>query len=243
MIKAVVFDYGGTLVRSAKPWREMKPRAMQAAFRYLRRHGLKTSYEEYLGVNDRVFDRYAVLEAAKQRDISDRLKYFDLVTELLPRAAKKKRLALATGANDSFWRVANGNFRLRENAKACLDELETMGLKLGMISNHHNSPSLMSSLRRHRIERRFNPIIVSELVKVRKPNPAIFRLCLSAMRVGSDEAVYVGDSPEFDVAGARAAGMPSIMLGKPGAGEPKPDFSVDDLAFVPRLVADMNGKQ
>jgi HAD superfamily hydrolase (TIGR01549 family) len=241
MIKAVIFDYGGTLVRSARPWTEMKPRAQLSAYRYLKRHGLEAPYEEYLRVNDRVFGRYAELEAARQRDISDRLKYLDLVAELFPGMTKKAGTTLAVGAKDAFWRVANGNFKLRRGARACLDELESMGIKLGMVSNHHDSPSLIRSLCRYGIQPRFRPIVVSEAVKVRKPNPAIFKLCLSAMKVGPGQSVYVGDTTEYDVAGAKATGMSSVLLGAPNPDGPKPDFAVEKLSAIPAIVAGLNG--
>lgn len=241
MIKAVVFDYGGTLVRSAKPWDVVRPRAILSAYRYLKRHGLRMSYDEYLAVNEGVFDRYAELEAVERRDISDQLKYLELVSELFPSAPKAKRLALARGANNSFWLVANGNFRLRRGTKRCLDELEAMGIKLGVISNHHDGSSLMRSLRRYGIEPRFNPIVISEKVDIRKPDPAIFRLCLSAMNVKPEQAIYVGDAPEFDVAGARATGMTSILIGNKGADGPVPDFAVDGMEEIPPIVANLNG--
>ncbi len=243
MIKAVLFDYGGTLVTSAKPWQEMKPRALLAAFRYLKRHGLEMSLKKYLEVNDNVFGRYAALEAATQTDIPDRLKYLDMVGGLFPGSTKKRKLALASGANDSFWRVANGNFKLRRDAKACLGQLDGMGLKLGIVSNHHDSTSLMRSLRQYGIKPWFDPIVVSESVKVRKPNPAIFRLCLSAMKVKPRDALFVGDSTEHDVAGAKATGMSVVLIGGTDSDWPKPDFTVDNLAAVPGLVASMNGRK
>jgi putative hydrolase of the HAD superfamily len=241
MIKAVVFDYGGTLVRSEKPWDVVMPRAFLSAYRYLKRNGLKISYGEYLTASEDVFDRFAEQEAAEQRDIPDRLKYIDVVSHLFPGIAKTKCLELATGANNSFWLVANSNFELRENTRECLDELESMGIKLGMISNHHNGSALMQSLRRYRITARFNPIVISEKVKVRKPNPAIFRLCLSAMKARPSQAVYVGDAPEFDIAGAKATGMYSILIGNKGRGGPRPDFAVKGMDEIPQIVANLNG--
>jgi HAD superfamily hydrolase (TIGR01509 family) len=240
MIKAVVFDYGGTLVNSARPWSLVRPRALRHAYSYLKRRGLKLSFSEYLSVNEGVFSRYAELEAAEQRDISDRLKYFDIVGELFPGSPKTKRLALALGANDSFWSVANKNFTLRHGTKMCLDELESMGVSLGLISNHHDSPSLLKSLRACGIERRFNPIVVSEQVNVRKPNPAIFKMCLAAMNVKPKQAIYVGDVPEFDVAGAKATGMTSILMANKDADGFAPDFSVDGMREIPPIVANLN---
>ncbi len=241
MIKAVVFDYGGTLVHSARPWDQVRPRALQSAYGYLKRHGLKLSYEEYLGANEGLFGRYAEREASEQRDIPDRVKYLDLVGRLYPGITKAKKLALATGANNSFWQVANGNFELRDDAKRCLDQLESMGIKLGLISNHHDGSALMRSLRPYRITHRFNPIVISERVKVRKPDPAIFRLCLSAMKVRPKQSIYVGDAPEFDVVGAKATGMYSILIGDKGKDGPRPDFAVTGMDEIPHIVANLNG--
>lgn len=241
MIKAVVFDYGGTLVQSARPWAEVLPRAKLSSYRYLKRQGLELSYDEYSVTNRDVFSRYAELEALEQRDISDRVKYLDLVGRLSPSMPKSKVRELAAGATESFWLVANSNFRLRHDAKQCLDELDSMGIRLGMISNHHDSPSLMKSLERNGIAPRFKPIVVSERVNVRKPNPAIFRLCLSAMNVRPRQAMYVGDVPEFDVAGARATGMSSVLIGNKGTDGPEPDFTVKRMKEIPLIVASLNG--
>lgn len=242
MIKAVVFDYGGTLVRGQKPWEEVKPRALKAAYGYLKRQGLGVSYDEYLSVNEGVFERYAEVEAAEERDIPDRVKYLDMIGELFPGTAKAASRKLALGANNAFWLVANDNFRLRDDTKECLDELESMGVKLGLISNHHNGPSLMQSLRKYRIAPRFKPIVISEKVNIRKPNPEIFRLCLSAMKVSPRQAIYVGDVPEFDVAGARATGMSSVLIGGKGGEGPKPDFAVSEMVEIPPLVASLNAR-
>lgn len=201
------------------------------------------SYDKYLATNKEVFGRYAELEALEQRDISDRVKYLDLVGRLFPSMPKSRAWALAIGATESFWLVANSNFRLRRGAKQCLDELESMGIRLGMISNHHDGPSLMESLKRNGIAPRFKPIVISEKVNVRKPNPAIFRLCLTSMNVTPRQAIYVGDVPEFDVAGARATGMSSVLIGNKGADGPEPDFTVQRMKEIPVIVASLNGRK
>jgi putative hydrolase of the HAD superfamily len=47
---------------------------------------------------------------------------------------------------------------------------------------------------------------------VEKPDPAIFRLALDRMGVEPAEAVYVGDSVQFDVEPATALGMVGVLL-------------------------------
>ena len=54
-------------------------------------------------------------------------------------------------------------------------------------------------------------MIISEEVGVRKPNPNIFRICLSRLRLRRNQVIFVGDSLLYDVVGARAAGIISVL--------------------------------
>ncbi len=46
-----------------------------------------------------------------------------------------------------------------------------------------------------------------------KPAPLLFQRALAVLGITPDEAVMVGDNPETDIAGARALGMASILIG------------------------------
>lgn len=58
-----------------------------------------------------------------------------------------------------------------------------------------------------------------------KPDPDHFHRTLSAMGIGADEAVHVGNSLRSDVAGAKAAGISAVWLA--GSGEPSVDVTPD----------------
>jgi len=47
---------------------------------------------------------------------------------------------------------------------------------------------------------------------VAKPDPAIFRLALEALRVAPEATIHVGDTPAADVAGALAAGVRPVLV-------------------------------
>ncbi|MCZ7526221.1 MAG: HAD family hydrolase [Acidimicrobiia bacterium] len=55
-------------------------------------------------------------------------------------------------------------------------------------------------------------IVDSGVVGVAKPDPRIFRIALEALGVEASRAVHVGDTPEADVLGARAAGVRPVLL-------------------------------
>lgn len=84
--------------------------------------------------------------------------------------------------------------------------------------------------------------LISGELGVAKPDPAIFREGLRLAGVDAGEALFIGDSPEFDIAGARASGIRSVWVNRTGAawsdaGDP-PDHEVTDLTSLRALLAD-----
>ena len=83
-------------------------------------------------------------------------------------------------------------------------------------------------------------VLVSEEFGVAKPEPEIFREALRLAGVKPEEAIFVGDSVEFDMAGARAAGVPTVWVNRderpwtePG---PPPTLQIRSLAELPQLL-------
>jgi putative hydrolase of the HAD superfamily len=68
-----------------------------------------------------------------------------------------------------------------------------------------------------------------------KPDPAIFREGLRLGDATVAETIFIGDSPEFDIAGARAAGIDAVWmnrLGLPWPAAPPPPVEVQSLEEV-----------
>jgi putative hydrolase of the HAD superfamily len=63
--------------------------------------------------------------------------------------------------------------------------------------------------------------VISGELGVAKPDPAIFREALARAGVEAGEAVFVGDSVEHDMAGARAAGIASVWVNRYGRAWPE----------------------
>jgi putative hydrolase of the HAD superfamily len=66
----------------------------------------------------------------------------------------------------------------------------------------------------------FDAVLISDAEGVSKPNPEIFRRALSRLDTKADRAVFVGDHPDVDVAGARGAGMKGIWRRDPTLSRP-----------------------
>jgi putative hydrolase of the HAD superfamily len=108
-----------------------------------------------------------------------------------------------------FWANFDRHCKPDPDARSTLDELRRRGLKLGVITN---GPSEMQ---RHKLallglEHEFDAVVVSGEEGVRKPDEEIFRRALARCGVAAHEALFVGDHPVADIAGAHGAGLRAI---------------------------------
>lgn len=105
--------------------------------------------------------------------------------------------------------------RIADDTHDALGRLRGAGLRLGVVSN--SDGRVEEALRAAGVLDYFDVIVDSALAGVEKPDPAIFRPALDALGVQPEDAVYVGDLYDVDVAGARAAGLTAILFAPAGA--------------------------
>jgi len=75
-------------------------------------------------------------------------------------------------------------------------------------------------------------VVVSGELGVRKPDAAIFRAALAHAGCGAEHALMIGDDPDTDVAGARAAGIPAVLVRTRWFDAPAAMPSVHDLTEI-----------
>jgi putative hydrolase of the HAD superfamily len=111
-----------------------------------------------------------------------------------------------------------------------LVELRAMGVRMGVVSNWDSRlPKLLDQLG---LAPYFGAVVVSHLEGIEKPSPEIFLRAVERLGGTPATTLHVGDVPELDEAGARAAGLTSVLIdrkGKTGA--------ISDLKALPRLAA------
>jgi 2-haloalkanoic acid dehalogenase type II len=108
-------------------------------------------------------------------------------------------------------------FRAFPDATPALAELRGAGMRLVCVSNWDFS--LPEVLARCGLDGALDGVVTSAEAGVRKPDPAIFRPALELADCGPREALYVGDTPEEDLAAARAAGIRALLIDREGAGD------------------------
>lgn len=90
--------------------------------------------------------------------------------------------------------------------------------KLAVLSDA-DSGFLHESVGRNGLD--FDAVISSEELRAYKPHVSVFRAVCERLGVAPEEALYVGDSPWPDVAGARHAGLRAVWVDRDGAAWPK----------------------
>lgn len=81
---------------------------------------------------------------------------------------------------------------------------------LGTISNGVSDLALLG------LDKYFKVSIAAHSFGTAKPDSAIFHAACEALDVAPSEALYIGDDPECDVAGARKAGLQAVWLNRCG---------------------------
>jgi FMN phosphatase YigB (HAD superfamily) len=82
--------------------------------------------------------------------------------------------------------------------------------RLGIVSNFYGN--LSAICREVGLSPFLTTVIDSTVVGVCKPNPEIFHAALRVLQIEPAQAVFVGDSLQRDMAGARAVGMAHVWL-------------------------------
>jgi putative hydrolase of the HAD superfamily len=189
-VQAVVFDLDGTLLDRRLSF-ERFVRDQWTRFAPALQSVDQAKYVETLIELDR--DGYA----PRQELFAGTLARFDLPCELAETLLGDYRAAFPSACV------------LFPDAARALTSLRAAGLKLGLITN--GSVRMQTDkLKCLGIAPAFDAVLISDAEGVSKPDPEIFRRALERLTAKPEHAVFIGDHPEVDVAGARRAGMKAV---------------------------------
>lgn len=140
------------------------------------------------------------------------------------------------------WRTVP-NVTLFDDTIPVLDSLRQQRYKIGLVTNSM-MPMWMRDieLREYGILDYFDARITSGDTGHMKPHPAIYERVLDLLDVAAETAVFVGDRPANDIAGANAAGLTSVWMNPPHVdydlGDVVPDYEITTLQeLLPILAA------
>jgi putative hydrolase of the HAD superfamily len=146
---------------------------------------------------------WSVIESADQDGMRPREEFFEILRTSLSLSESRDDLL------DSYRDDYPPCYSVDEATVGALRRLRATGWKVGVVTN--GPPSQMLKIEATNIAREFDAICVSSIVGSRKPERGIFeeaaRICDVPL-----SGWMVGDSPQADVEGGRAAGLGTIWM-------------------------------
>jgi HAD superfamily hydrolase (TIGR01549 family) len=205
-IKAVIFDYIGTLVNCRGYSMADSEDNLHSA---LVAEGFALEKTSFLQAYELAHQKYRKVRYEQFREVTNSVWVCEALCKLgFKVSADDARVKTALNV---FFQDFIDTLELRAGAKKLLAQTQPR-CKLGLISNFTHAPVIYKSLRKLNLCEHFNAIVVSEEVGWRKPSPEIFKAALTRLQVRAEEVVYVGDSPIEDVKGAKEAGLTTIFV-------------------------------
>jgi putative hydrolase of the HAD superfamily len=196
-IKAVLFDLGGTLIKTAPVTVGFK--------RILTRHGIQmyrdideaeckkinNQMTRYHGLPYREFWRISNIKILKKIGVSENLE------------------ELADAVSDEWW--DNVDLELYPEVKGTLTMLQKQGLKIGMVTNGFRK-DIEDILLRVGLTDNFDITVGIDDVGKPKPDKKIFLYALEKLTVEPHETLFVGDNIDIDYKGAERAGLKPLLI-------------------------------
>jgi FMN phosphatase YigB (HAD superfamily) len=233
--KAVLFDMFDTLFMIVKN-HEFYKLALRGMYDFLVSSGVKVSFvkfrETYVSERDAL---YVVADKNWEEP------HFNVrVSNTLKKLGYNYDVSnpIVTEATEKFCMEFMKFVEVDLHAKAVLMELHGK-YKLGLVSNFAIPECVHKLLENEGVDKLFDVVLVSGAVNKRKPSPEIFKEALNCLGVKASEAVFVGDTPDADVAGAQGAGMKAIYVERrfeEGLKLVTPDLIVKSLKELPSVI-------
>ncbi|MCR4407166.1 MAG: HAD family hydrolase [Anaerolineae bacterium] len=240
MISGIIFDLGNTLMYLNGDWQEIEARGVAEMSDFLVKQGLTLDQarfsEAFLAHRQKGFARASetrveVLATDTLRATLSAFGYSN-VDDVLIREALRH-----------YFRLEEQSYVAFPDALDVLRQLDSMGYRLGMISNATDDPLIQRLVDRLGFRPWLKPALSSAGVGIRKPDPRIFQIVLDEWRLLPTQVVMVGDTPEADILGAQLAGLHSVLVNmhqsspNTAALNIQADAQIDSLSLLPRVIS------
>jgi len=234
-VKAVLFDLFDTLLIIRKNHDFYSPSLMRMYW-FLNRNGVDVSIDKFEEAYEKAREQlYAIADANLEEP------HFNIRTALTLKLLGYSYDAssqLVESASEEWCDEFSKYVYLDEDAALLLSSLMCR-YKLGIVSNYAVPECADKLLQKYGLRKLFGTVVVSGAVNKRKPSPEIFTRALNELGVTAAEAVFVGDTWDADVEGAKAAGMKAIYIKRRDERPVEnaiPDFTVTSLAEVSEVL-------
>ena len=235
-LRAVIFDLWNTLIADTPDlMREREKARLEGLSLALAAAGLRYEAEDVERAYREVAEELQRLQA-ESRDLSSLERSALFLRRLDPELAPQA----TPGLVESVDRCPIEGARrfpplVLAGAVEALEDVRRAGHLTGLISNTGATPgpALRPLLEGYGLLPLLDVATFSDEAGECKPAPGIFHRTLSALGVRPEEAVFVGDTPELDVAGPQRVGMWTVQVGEMARDGVRPHARVAALRELP----------
>ena len=204
-IEAILFDMGGTLRGSVK---KDEASTLEIVRKIIALLGADASPEEFKDMLSERTKAYRNWAKSTLIDVDER----ELWTKwMLPDWPAEQIGDLAMQLNE-LWREATGDRIAFPEAKEVILELFRRGYRLGVVSNTVSSVETPQALNELELTGCFETVILSCVVGIRKPDPAILLEATRRMEIDPDKCAYIGNLLHRDVQASQKAGFAKVVI-------------------------------
>jgi putative hydrolase of the HAD superfamily len=239
MLRAVTFDLWETLIKDV-PEHEplLRARRIGDIGEVLRKSGLEPNPQALELAHREVWLRMDAIWKSR-RDLST-LEQTRLYLDIALGADFQRLTAtvLEEAAHHYGHSLLHYPPRVVEGALEAVTHARRRGLRVAIICNTGRTPGrvLRRILDAVGIAAHVEQFCFSDELGICKPDPEIFRRALEPLGVPAEEALHVGDRPDLDLAGARAAGIRSVHLRLGDAPEGEADHVIPSMRDLPAVI-------
>jgi putative hydrolase of the HAD superfamily len=245
-VDAVLFDLFNTLILLEGDEAFYMP-SLKKLHDFLVKNNISISFEDFTRTYFEVRDKLYLKTSKSLEDPHFNLRVAQTLEKLGYRLKTSDPIvAAATDAfSEEFMKYAHPD----KDALYVLKRLHGK-YKLGIVSNLSIPECVSKLLPKFGLDRFFETIVISGAVNKRKPSPEIFRKALKTLNVQASNTVFVGDTLNIDIKGAKDVGLKAILIQRPTPKESsvslvykpseedtiKPDDIIKSLRELPSLI-------
>ncbi len=206
-IKAVLFDMFDTLMLIEKNHAFYNP-SLKRAHKFLVKNGIDVGFKVFRDAYIKARDSLYLNADANLEEPHFNCRIFNALESL---GYANVEIKVIMGSTNEFCEEFMKYVRIDDHAENALKILHRK-YKLGIVSNFAIPECVDRLLENHGLDTFFDVVVVSGAVNKRKPSPEIFLRALKELGVSPENTVFVGDTVDADLIGAKAVGMKSIFI-------------------------------
>jgi putative hydrolase of the HAD superfamily len=202
-LKALLFDLGLTLIETA-PFPEIYRRI-------LARFDVTALLDDIVRAQKATEGEFEIATYVESRRKKFWINYnLSLLKKL---GIEEKQVFLAAKIDELWWECSH--VQIYQDVEFTLSQLRAKSLKLGLVSNGFKK-DLDYILGKYELEKWFDAVVHIDSCNCAKPNKEIFLYALEKLGVEPHEAIFVGDSVEYDYEGALNVGIKPLLIDREG---------------------------